>query len=86
MYRLAATIEVAGEASLRSTQEFMITIAPRAVPNTMPVVMWGNALGQIDWLTELGFTHSLGVAVDYGKDLGIRRAHATGIPRWHRAI
>ena len=67
VYRLAATIEIAGENPFRSTQEFEITIVPRPLPHTMPVVMWGGSLGQMDWLTELGFTHSLGIGADFGK-------------------
>lgn len=66
-YRLAATIQTAGQNPYQSTQEFEITIVPRKLPNTMPVVMWGGALGQIDWLTEIGFTHSIGASADFGK-------------------
>ena len=67
VYRLAATIQVAGEHPYRSTQEFSITIVPRRRPHVMPVVMWGGSLNEVDWLTKLGFTHSIGVRADLRK-------------------
>ncbi len=67
VYRLAATIDIPGERPFHSTQEFEITLVPRPLPKTMPVCMWGGALGQIDWLTELGFTHSIGGWADFNK-------------------
>ncbi len=67
VYHLAATVEIDGENPFRSTQDFEITIVPRPLPHTMPVVMWGGALGQMDWLTDLGFTHALGTSTDFKK-------------------
>ena len=66
-YSLSATIDIAGERPFRSTQEFAITIVPRQLPHSMPVVMWGGALGQIDVLADLGFTHCLGTWADFNK-------------------
>jgi len=66
-YRLAATIEVLGTNPTRSTEQFEVTIAPRPVPDFMPVVMWGGESGKLDVLHELGFTHFLGVSVDFKK-------------------
>ncbi|MCD6362311.1 MAG: hypothetical protein J7M38_15750, partial [Armatimonadetes bacterium] len=39
----------------------------RPLPKYMPVVMWGGALNQIDWLTRLGFTHCIGTWTDMQK-------------------
>ena len=66
-YRLAASVHVPGKSPYRNTQEFQITIVPRQLPHTMPVVMWGGGLGQIDRLTELGFTHCIATWVDFNK-------------------
>ena len=66
-YRLTATIDIPGENPYRNTQESQITIVPRQIPHTMPVVMWGGGLGQIDWLTELGFTHCIATWVDFNR-------------------
>jgi hypothetical protein len=78
VYRLAATVEIDSERPYRSTQNFDITIVPRPLPHKMPVVMWGNALGQMDWLTELGFTHSLGTSTDYAKIWAAAESTAPG--------
>ena len=67
VYRFEATVEIARDSPIFSTQEFEITIVPRPLPHTMPVVMWGAALEQMDWLTDLGFTHSLGTTTDFKK-------------------
>ncbi len=64
-YTVEARIEVPGDMAYQSTQRFPVTIVPRQRPDVMPVVMWGGALDQIDWLTELGFTHCLGAGADY---------------------
>jgi hypothetical protein len=71
-YRLAATVHVPlsgqnGESPYHNTQGFEITIVPRPLPHTMPVVMWGGGLDQIDWLSELGFTHCIATWVDFNK-------------------
>ncbi|MHC4799118.1 MAG: LamG domain-containing protein, partial [Planctomycetota bacterium] len=66
-YRLTAAVHVPGESVYRNTQEFKITIVPRKIPHTMPMVMWGGSRGDIDWLTKLGFTHYLVNWVDFSK-------------------
>ena len=38
----------------------------RKLPDQYPVVMWGAGLKETDRLKEIGFTHSLGLSVDYG--------------------
>jgi hypothetical protein len=52
------------------TGTFPITIVPRQLPNRMPVVMWGLGSAQaiteeMDRLTDIGFTHCLGLPADY---------------------
>jgi len=42
-----------------------IDIVARPLPLQMPVVMWGG--GDLDRLTEMGFTHKLSYLADYGK-------------------
>jgi len=66
-YSLVASVYVPGKSPYRNTQEFPITIVPRQLPHTMPVVMWGGGLDQIDRLTELGFTHCIANWVDFDK-------------------
>jgi len=66
-YALMTTAQLPGENDYRSTQEFEITIVPRKIPYTMPVVMWGGSADDIDWLTKLGFTHYLVNWVDFNK-------------------
>jgi len=46
-------------------EAFSVTIVPRPLPYTMPVVMWGH--GDLQRLKEIGFTHQLVYLVDYGK-------------------
>ncbi len=42
-----------------------IDIVARPLPLAMPVVLWGG--GDLDRLTEIGFTHKLSYLADYGK-------------------
>ncbi len=77
-YRLTATIDLAGDVPFRSAQEFSVTIVPRPLPLVMPVVMWGQALEQMDSLTQLGFTHCLGLGADYNKIWAAGRPTAPG--------
>jgi len=46
-------------------RELTITIVPRSLPNTMPVVMWGT--GDLDRLQEIGFTHQLVNLADFDR-------------------
>lgn len=53
-----------------SHETFPLTIVARERPHRMPVVMWGinsveSFLAEIDRLKEIGFTHCLGLRVDY---------------------
>lgn len=62
VYELAVRARAAGaevEAVLN------IGIVARPLPLQMPVVMWGG--GDLDRLTEMGFTHKLSYLADYGK-------------------
>ncbi|WP_417851234.1 LamG-like jellyroll fold domain-containing protein [Thalassoglobus sp.] len=59
----------AGE-GFQSKMKFPFVITPRPLPERMPVVMWGvggtdNVIEQIPTLKELGFTHCIGLRVDY---------------------
>ncbi len=44
---------------------FEVTIVPRPLPSTMPVVMWGT--GDLDRLQQIGFTHQLVHLADYAR-------------------
>jgi len=48
---------------LEVNRELTITIVPRSLPNTMPVIMWGT--GDLDRLQEIGFTHQLVNLADF---------------------
>ncbi len=45
------------QGNLQTEKEVPVTIVPRPVPNTMPVVMWGG--GDTPRLKAIGFTHQL---------------------------
>ena len=79
-YELLATIDVPGEERYTSTEEFTITIVPRPLPERMPVVMWGAGLGEIDRLTDLGFTHAIGVSADFNAIWEAGEPTAAGSP------
>jgi hypothetical protein len=63
-YKLAAEVDVPGDTPLHSRDEFTLTLVPRPMPHTMPVVMWGAGLGEVDRLKDIGFTHAIGVPID----------------------
>ena len=49
-----------------------VVVKPRPLPHRLPVVMWGiggvdEVVREIPRLKEIGFTHCLGIRVDYGK-------------------
>ncbi|MCE5240792.1 LamG domain-containing protein [bacterium] len=56
---------VSGGRKLQVDKEIPLTIVPRALPNQMPVVMWGG--GDIERLKAFGFTHELIGLVDENK-------------------
>lgn len=45
-------------------QSFSVTILPRPLSHTMPVVMWGANAGEVDRLREIGFTMCTGPGTD----------------------
>lgn len=52
-----------------AAQTIPLRIVPRPGPDRMPVVMWGGRPGQpgeIERLKRIGFTHALGLGVNYG--------------------
>ena len=49
-YSLVATIQVPSDPPFTATERFLLTIVPRKLPNTMPVLMWGAGLKEIDRL------------------------------------
>lgn len=60
------------EAGYRSELSIPFVITPRPLPHRMPVVMWGlggtdGVTKEIPRLKDLGFTHCLGLGVDYAK-------------------
>ena len=61
---IAATA-TAGAKLLTSQRSVDVVIAPRPLPNQMPVVMWGG--GDIKRLKEIGFTHDLISLHDYNR-------------------
>lgn len=64
-YSLVATIQVPSDPPFTATERFLLTIVPRKLPNTMPVLMWGAGLKEIDRLKDIGFTHAIGLGADY---------------------
>jgi len=65
-YNLAASISILGDIPYNATEQFTpLTIVARPLPHTMPVVLWGNALDQMDEARDIGFTHCLGLGCDY---------------------
>jgi hypothetical protein len=61
-YELQVRVLGAGDAINAALK---LDIVGRPLPLTMPVVMWGG--GDLDRLTEMGFTHKLNYLADYGK-------------------
>ncbi|MEA3403126.1 MAG: LamG domain-containing protein, partial [Armatimonadota bacterium] len=66
-YRLRATVEIPADPPFSSTEQFDLTIVPRELPGEMPVVMWGGAGENLQWLKDIGFTHYIGLGCDFGK-------------------
>jgi len=66
-YTLSASVEIPGDPPFTSTEKFTISIVPRPLPATMPVVMWGGAQNdeQLEALDDIGFTHLIGLGCDY---------------------
>ncbi|GAB6185759.1 LamG-like jellyroll fold domain-containing protein [Thermopirellula anaerolimosa] len=54
-----------GDRTATSSLELEVVVAPRPLPDVMPVVMWGT--GDLDRLQEIGFTHQLISAADYDR-------------------
>ncbi len=66
-YDLNVALSSAGETALSIRDSFAIQIVPRHTPDRFPVVMWGAGLDEIDRLRSIGFTHALGLSIDYAK-------------------
>ncbi|MGQ9732311.1 MAG: LamG-like jellyroll fold domain-containing protein [Candidatus Zipacnadales bacterium] len=66
-YVLRATVIMQGPSPYESEELFSIHLVPRPVPERMPVLMWGAGGGEIQRLKEIGFTHAIGIPVDYAK-------------------
>lgn len=83
-YRLRVRIEIPGEKPFRDEESFPLTIVPRPLPARMPVVMWGiggveGVLKELPRLKEIGFTHCLGLGVNYGQVWST--GHALDLPK-----
>jgi hypothetical protein len=66
-YKLSLQLRAAKPEPIETTEEVTVQIVPRNRPNRMPVVMWGGIAGDLDRAKEIGFTHGLGVPIDYGR-------------------
>ncbi|MBI2481641.1 MAG: LamG domain-containing protein [Planctomycetia bacterium] len=75
-YAVELSVEVPNwgdsDAGYRATTQIPITITSRPLPHRMPVIMWGvggteGVVQEIPRLKEIGFTHCLGLRVDYQK-------------------
>ncbi len=65
-YRLVAELELPGEPAYHSEDAFEVTVVARPVPGTMPVILWGGTtIRDARQMRELGFTHFLGLPVNY---------------------
>lgn len=67
-YEVRVSVEIPGEE--KSSELFPVQIVGRPVPDRLPVVMWGvggvdNVTRETDRLKRIGFTHCLGLNVDY---------------------
>lgn len=68
-YRLVAAFRSEKPVLCQSEESFDVRLVPRRPPR-LPVVMWGGYDGQpgeLARLKQIGFTHALGIAVDYMK-------------------
>ncbi len=54
-----------GDRLATSSLDLEVAVAPRPLPDVMPVVMWGT--GDLDRLQAIGFTHQLISAADYDR-------------------
>ncbi|MFW6163599.1 MAG: LamG domain-containing protein, partial [Planctomycetota bacterium] len=61
---VVATAQAEGE-TFEAEESQAVVIAPRPLPNQMPVVMWGG--GDMETLKDIGFTHHLVHLADYAK-------------------
>lgn len=90
IYQVRARVEAPGEMPI-STEEFTeLTLVPRALPR-MPVMMWGLGLPkrfqeELPRLKDLGFTHCLGGAADYGAIWKAGKATAPETPEWVASV
>ena len=78
-YRLVARVETKAEPAFASEESCELVIAPRPLPQRMPIVMWGingteAILQELPRLQDLGFTHCLAGGVDFGAIWSAQRA------------
>ncbi len=66
-YTLAIRLRAAAPEPIDTTEKVAVRIVPRPLPKRMPVVMWGGIADDLDRAKEIGFTHGLGLSVDYGR-------------------
>lgn len=65
-YRLSIGVKAGQEkATVEIGRQIPVTIVPRPIPHTMPVVMWGT--GDLDRVQEIGFTHQLVNLADFAE-------------------
>ncbi|WP_347242877.1 LamG-like jellyroll fold domain-containing protein [Thermogutta sp.] len=63
-YILRVQLEANQESGIpRKEWDFNVSIVPRPIPGTMPVVLWGT--GDLERVKEIGFTHQLVSLADY---------------------
>ena len=71
-YAIRCDVEgISGGGQVTSAGEISLQLVRRSVPNRMPVVMWGvggtdGVVKEIPRLKQIGFTHCLGLSMDYG--------------------
>ncbi|MBC7288047.1 MAG: hypothetical protein H5T86_08420, partial [Armatimonadetes bacterium] len=68
-YTLEVSYSIPGEEPVTATAAFPVSIVARPLPHRMPVLMWGIGGTQVEKEAErlkyIGFTHCLGISVDY---------------------
>lgn len=73
--RLTAGGATAGEA-------LDLQIAPRPLPDQMPVIMWGAGAGEIARLKDIGFTHFIGFSAGVGEIWAQKKEAPPGDPAY----
>jgi hypothetical protein len=69
-YEVVTKLQVRKPEPYQIAETFPLRIVPRPPPDRFPVLMWGGygrARGEIERLKQIGFTHVLSLATDYGR-------------------